>query len=102
MGRPPYQAALRLCVLAQDRWAEVDAAYLQADLVRLPYDRFLNAVYTFFVKSLVDPNDLKGSQERKEEFDMILDTPIGDETSSGTFTDEQEADSFMSAFGGAG
>lgn len=33
---------------------------------------------------------------------MILDTPIGDETSSGTFTDEQEADSFMSAFGGAG
>lgn len=44
MVRHPYQRAVRLCVLASDRWSEIDAAYYQINLMRQPPWRIVSLV----------------------------------------------------------
>lgn len=57
MVRPPYAAAVRLCTIAADRWAELDAAYPNVNLVRLRPHRFANFVYAWCIER-VDPDGL--------------------------------------------
>lgn len=101
MGRPPYQAAHRLLAIAEARWAEVDAAYLQVDILTLPFDRFLNAVYAWCVQQFIF-----APPEKREEFDTMLTAPLETEGQSKTdkykFSDEASADSFMAAMGQRG
>jgi hypothetical protein len=55
--RPPYPAVVRLCALAAERWAELDAAYYQITLLRQRPHRFLNLVYAWAIER-VDPEKL--------------------------------------------
>lgn len=59
MVRPPYEVALRLGYIAAERWVEIDgeAAYHGVDLIGLPLDRFLNAVYYWIIQR-IEPDDL--------------------------------------------
>ena len=50
MVRPPYPAAVRLCSIASERWAELDAAYYQINLLRQRPHRFLNLVYSWCIE----------------------------------------------------
>lgn len=58
MVRPPYEVTLRLLYVAAERWVEIDgeAASNGADLLDLPLDRFLNAVYYWAIQR-VDVED---------------------------------------------
>lgn len=93
MVGPPYRVVLRLCAIAADRWAEVDAAYPSIDLIRLPIDRFCNFVYTWCIK-YVDPKAF-------EEWKMALTAPLPWESEPGTprvmWTDEDEAAAWANA-----
>lgn len=103
MVRPPYPAALRLLAIAQDRWAELDAANLQVDLLRLPFDRFLNAVYAHVILTLRIATTMEPSKfnELKERFDAQLTEPLEGHDSVAAdprkFTDDEAADSFAAA-----
>lgn len=55
MVRTPYPAVVRLCALASERWAELDAAYYQINLLRLPPYRYANMVYAWAVERV--PHD---------------------------------------------
>lgn len=57
MVRPPYPVAVRLCTIAAERWAEIDAAYYQMTLLRERPHRFLNMVYAWAIER-VDPDKL--------------------------------------------
>lgn len=57
MVRPPYAAAVRLCAVASERWAELDAAYYQINLMRLKPHRLANLVYAWCIER-VDPEKL--------------------------------------------
>ena len=96
MGRPPYQAALRLCAIAQDRWAEFDAAYLPVDLISLPFDRFLNAVYALSVKYL--------DEKKRETFDYQLNEPLRDTATPRRqmWSADEEAEDFMKMLNNGG
>lgn len=50
MVRHPYPAAVRLCVIAADRWPELVSAYYQIDLVRQRPHRFASLVYGWCVE----------------------------------------------------
>lgn len=68
MDRTPYPAVLRLYAIAEERWAEVEAHYIQIDLLGIGPRRFLNCVYAWCVQRL-DP-------ERREEWEMNLTAPL--------------------------
>jgi len=55
--RPPYPVAVRLCQIAADRWAELDATYYQINLLRQRPHRFANLVYAWLVER-VEPDKL--------------------------------------------
>lgn len=52
VDRPPYATACRLYFLAEDRWAEIYANYINVDLFDLPPHGFLNCVYTWAVERI--------------------------------------------------
>ena len=87
---PPYQAVLRLIAVAEDNWAEVDAAYPTVDFFRLPLHRFLNFVYAWLVKN--------ATQEQREQIDLELNAPIvtgGKVQPASPMSEEQEGQLFM-------
>lgn len=86
---PPYPVALRLYAIAAERWAEIDAAYLSVDLIRLPPHRFCNAVYAWCVQHM--------TPEKREEWDFMLNAPLpGHEQAAPTETViEAEGEAFM-------
>lgn len=93
MDRAPYPAALRLYAIAEDRWAEIDATYYQADILRFRPDRFLNCVYTWCLDR-IDP-------EKREEWDAMLESPL-DPKAKAKPTDSQvesEGAAFMALMG---
>jgi hypothetical protein len=55
--RPPYPVAVRLCLIAAERWAELDAAYYQIRLLRERPHRFANLVYSWCIER-VEPDKL--------------------------------------------
>jgi hypothetical protein len=58
--RPPYHVVVRLVLIAQERWVEIDGeAALKGveDLMSLRVDRFLNAIYVWCVQR-IEPDDL--------------------------------------------
>ena len=76
MVRPPYGAAVRLCGIAADRWEEIDAAYYQINLLRVPPYRFVGLVYAWAIERvqhdkmdqwLADLNDLLPWQDGESE-----------------------------------
>lgn len=88
MVRPPYPAVYRLYAIAEDRWAEIDAAYAQVDLVRQPVHRFLNLVYAWCVAH-IDP-------EKREDWEYQMNAPIpGRETQVSEATAEVEGEGFL-------
>jgi hypothetical protein len=97
MVRPPYEVTLRLLYIAAERWVEIDgeAASHGADLLSLPLDRFLNAVYYWAIQR-VDHDD-------RTQFDMQLYEPLpGREPSPETVKMEMDSFAeFASAFGAA-
>jgi hypothetical protein len=67
--RPPYQAAHRLCAIAAQRWAEIDAHAAQGgglDPFSLRPDRFFNYIYAWAVDRV----------ENREEWDALLILPL--------------------------
>ena len=68
MDRTPYPAALRLYAIADERWAEIEAHYIQVDILRIAPAKFLNAVYAWCVR-FMQPDD-------REKWDMMLTAPL--------------------------
>lgn len=64
----PYQTALRLYAIADERWPEIEAAYYEVDLLRFPPAKFLNCVYTWCI-ARIDP-------EKREQWDIQLAEPL--------------------------
>lgn len=97
MVRPPYEVTLRLLYVAAERWVEIDgeAASNGSDLLDLPLDRFLNAIYYWAIQR-VDADD-------RAQFDMQLYEPLpGREPSPETVKMEMDSfATFASAFGAA-
>lgn len=88
MGRTPYSTVLRLYAIADLRWAEIDGAYAQADIIRYPVHRFLNCIYAWCVDR-IDP-------ETREEWDMMLSAPLpGREAKPSPAELEADGASFM-------
>jgi hypothetical protein len=54
--RPPYPVAVRLCLIAAERWPEIEAAYYQIDLIRQRPHRFANLVYAWAVERVPHDN----------------------------------------------
>lgn len=54
MVRPPYPVAVRLCGIAAERWAELDAVYHASPtpLLRMPPHRYLNMVYSWCIERI--------------------------------------------------
>jgi hypothetical protein len=54
---PPYVAALRLDAIAERHWPQIDgeAGRQGVDLLTLPIDRFYNAVQSWAVERVKDP-----------------------------------------------
>ncbi len=50
MVRPPYPVAVRLCGIGAHRWAEIESAYYQVNLLRLPPHSFVNRVWTWAIE----------------------------------------------------
>lgn len=88
MVRTPYQVALRLCRIADQRWAELDAHYIAVDLIRLPPDRFANAVLTWALDR-TDP-------DKREEWLLELHDPLPWQDINSEAAVQAESDSFMS------
>lgn len=92
VGGTPYRVAVRLHAVAVERWAELDAAYITVDLVRLPLDRFLNCVYAWCIERI--------PEERVEEWVFQLNAPFpweAEKVMAATTT--WEDDGFMEAMG---
>lgn len=90
MDGPPYQAALRLYVIAEQRWAEIEIAYITSDLLRFPPAKFLNAVYVWCLER-IEP-------EKLEQWLFQLSAPLpGEEDKVSETTQEVEGDAFMNA-----
>lgn len=88
MDWPPYQVALRLYLIAAERWPEVDAAYPSVDLIRFPPHRFLNFVYAWCL-ARIEPDKL-------EEWLYLLNQPLpGQEKKVTDAMAESEGESFM-------
>ncbi len=85
----PYQAALRLYVIADERWPEIEAAYYAADLIRFSPAKFLNCVYSWCV-ARIDP-------EKREQWDIQLVEPLPgrEKTKPSDATIELEGAGFM-------
>jgi hypothetical protein len=97
VGRTPYQVALRLYAIAEERWAEVDAAYPSVDLLRLPIHRFLNYVYAWCLERV--------EAEKLEQWRWEMNQPLpGREKDVTDAQVEEEGRGFMdlmTAMGGA-
>lgn len=87
---PPYQSALRLCVIAAERWAEVEAEYYQINLLRQKPHRFANLVYAWAV-SRIDPEKLDEFHE--ELVDLLpwqdVESEAAEQLESNSFFDMQ-------------
>lgn len=87
MVRPPYQVAIRLCDIAVARWAELDAAYYQVDLLSLRPYRLLNLVYTWCIERV--------PQDRLESWLEELHDLLPWQDSDSAAAEQVESESFM-------
>ena len=88
MDWPPYATALRLYAIAEERWAEIDAAYASVNLIRFPAHRFLNCVYAWCIER-IEPDKL-------DDWKFQLEAPIpGHEAAATDMTRETEGVAFM-------
>ena len=90
----PYAAALRLCCIAAERWAELEAAYYQINLLRQRPRRFGNLVYAWAIER-VEPEKLEEWQA-----DLIDLLPWQDSSSEAAANLESESFMAMQAKGG--
>ena len=96
MVRPPYPVAVRLCVIASERFGELDAHYhaLPTPLLRLPPHRYLNMVYSWVIERV--PHDKLEDWLRDLE-DLL---PWQDTSSEAAADIESESFMAMAAKGG--
>lgn len=87
MVRPPYPVAVRLCVIASDRWPELDAAYYQINLLKQKPHRFANLVLAW-VLSWADP-------EKVDEWLDSIAEPLPWQDMDSEAAIEHESASFM-------
>ena len=62
---------MRLISIAEDNWERIDGemAGRGVDLMEIPFDRFLNAIYAFVVRSFQDEKD-------RTKFEVRLNLPM--------------------------
>lgn len=94
MVRPPYPVAVRLCAIATERWAELDSAYYQINLLRIPRHRFANFVYSWAIER-VEHDKLE--EWLNELYDLL---PWQDSTSEAAADLESQSFLAMQAKGG--
>lgn len=94
MVRPPYPAAVRLCGIAAERWDQIDAAYYQINLLRIPLYRFAGLVYAWAIERV--PSDKLS--DWKADLNELL--PWQDGESEAAI--EAESDSFFAAMAKGG
>lgn len=81
MDRPPYARAARLIAAAGQFWPLIDAENVQADVLSLRVDRFLNVVYAWCV--------VRVKEGDREMFEAQLDMPLdGEEPTEEQLEDE--------------
>jgi hypothetical protein len=85
---------VRLCWIASERWAELDAAYYQISLLRERPHRFANLVYAWVIERV--PHD-KLDEWQTELLDLL---PWQDATSEAAVNLESESFLAMQAKGG--
>ena len=96
MGRPPYRAVIRIFLIAEIRWPEIDAAYPGVDLLRLPVHRFLNYVYSWALQRIA--KFASSNEEVEAWIESIYNEPLPGEVKprrSPVVEDEQDS-GFMS------
>jgi hypothetical protein len=89
--RPPYPAAVRLCTVAAERWAELDAHYYQINLLRQRPHRYANLIYAWCIERV--PSDKLDDWLA----DLVELLPWQDAQSQAA--EELESASFMSMMG---
>jgi uncharacterized linocin/CFP29 family protein len=92
--RPPYPAAVRLCGIAADRWEQIDAAYYQINLLRIPAYRFVGLVYAWAIERV--PHDKL--DEWKADLNELLPWQDGESEAAV----EMESESFYAAMAAQG
>lgn len=50
---------VRLCTIAADHWDVIDTEYIQMNLIKLRFDRFLNVIFTWCMRQFTDEEKLK-------------------------------------------
>jgi hypothetical protein len=85
--RPPYPVAVRLCGIAADKWALIDAAYYQINLLREKPYRFLNMVYSWCIERV--------APEKLDDWIAELHELLPWQDAQGEAGAEIESDSFM-------
>lgn len=94
MVRPPYPAAIRLCGIAADLWDQIDAAYYQIDLLRVPVYRFMGLVYAWAIERV--PHD------KLDEWKADLAEPLPWQDADSESAIESESESFFAAMAKGG
>jgi hypothetical protein len=89
MDGPPYPVVLRLYAVAAARWAEVESAYYQVDLLTTGPRKFCNLIYAWCVQWM--------DAEKREQWDYELSAPLpgADPHRVSEQQVEQEAADFM-------
>jgi hypothetical protein len=89
VGRAPFPEALRLYVIAAERWAEIDANYYSIDLISYPPHRFMNLIYGWCVERV--------QTEKREEWELMLSEPLPGQAKAAPtpLQVDQEAADFM-------
>jgi hypothetical protein len=78
---PPYHTAARLVVAAANDWAlfDGDHAGRGVDPLRLPFARFLNLIYAWYMERVEDKERFKYELEKPIPGMMVSDRLIADE-----------------------
>jgi hypothetical protein len=93
----PYARTIRLSLVAQECWAEIEgyASLHGGNLLDLPPARFYNAIYAWCIARLV----LTGGD--RDQFDFMLDAPIpGVDDQTAAPAELQSFAAFAAAVGG--
>lgn len=68
VDRTPYEAALRLYLIAGSRWAEIEATYYMTNLLDETPRKFLNLIYAWCVERI--------TPDEREKWETMLVAPL--------------------------
>jgi hypothetical protein len=87
--RPPYAAALRLCLIGAERWAEISSAYHASatPLLRLKPHEYTNRIYAWCIERV--------AHDKIEEWEQDLHELLPWQDSTSEAAIQAESESFM-------